>query len=140
MDMSKDGDGSTVLESVDGYRRRSWSSAEKLRIVEESLTGKRQASRTARRHGIPNSLLFRWRKAYQEGRLGASVEPVSFIPAVVTPDPPITQPASPAHNGEDALGCERRMEIVARGGRRVIVGAAVDPTALRRVLTVLEAL
>ncbi|MEQ8858820.1 MAG: transposase [Pseudomonadales bacterium] len=138
--MSKDGDEATVPEAVDGQRRRSWSAVEKVRIVEESLSGNRQASRTARRHGIPNSLLFRWRKAYQEGRLGSSVEPVSFISAVVTPEPPITPSVSPGHAGEDACGCEHRMEIVARGGRRVIVGPAVEPAALRRVLTVLEAL
>ena len=59
-------------------RRRRWSSAEKRQIVEESLAGNRQASLTARRHGIPHSLLFRWRKAYQEGRLGESDEPVSL--------------------------------------------------------------
>ena len=140
MDMSKDGDEATVPEAVDGQRRRSWSAAEKLRIVEESLSGNRQASRTARRHGIPNSLLFRWRKAYQEGRLGPSVEPVSFISAVVMPEPPTEPAGSPGHDGDDACGCGHRMEIVARGGRRVIVGPAVAPAALRRVLTVLEAL
>lgn len=134
------GDEAAVPEAVGGQRRRSWSTAEKLLIVEESLVGSRQASRTARRHGIPNSLLFRWRKAYQEGRLGSSVEPVSFISAVVTPEPPIATAASPSHDVEDLCGCERRMEIVARGGRRVIVGPAVEPGALRRVLTVLEAL
>ena len=139
MDISQDDHEAAVPGAVDGQRRRSWSPAEKLRIVEESLAGSRQASRTARRHGIPNSLLFRWRKAYQEGRLG-SVEPVSFVSAVVTPEPSVATAASPGQDVEALCGCERRMEIVARGGRRVIVGPAVEPGALRRVLTVLEAL
>ena len=58
------------LEIVDTGRRRRWSAAEKLRIVEESFSGPRLASATARRHGISNQLLFAWRKAYREGQLG----------------------------------------------------------------------
>ena len=55
------------LEIVDTGRRRRWSAAEKLRIVEESFSAPRLASATARRHGISNQLLFAWRKAYREG-------------------------------------------------------------------------
>ena len=58
------------LEIVDTGRRRRWSAAEKLGIVEESFSGPRLASATARRHGISNQLLFAWRKAYREGQLG----------------------------------------------------------------------
>src|SRR3954470_17112202 len=58
------------LEIVDTGRRRRWSAAEKLRIAEESFSGPRLASATARRHGISNQLLFAWRKAYREGQLG----------------------------------------------------------------------
>jgi transposase len=121
-------------------RRRRWSSAEKRQIVEESLAGNRQASLTARRHGIPHSLLFRWRKAYQEGRLGESDEPVSFMSATVMPDVQAEPDAAPGQQFDDPCDWDRRMEIVVRGGRRVIVGPAVEPGALRRVLTVLEAL
>ena len=46
------------------------SESEKIRIVEESLSAPRLASATARRHGISNQLLFAWRKAYREGRIG----------------------------------------------------------------------
>ena len=56
------------LEIVDTGRRRRWSAAEKLRIVEESFSAPRLASATARRHGISNQLLFAWRKAYREGQ------------------------------------------------------------------------
>lgn len=55
------------LEIVDTGRRRRFSEAEKLRIVEESYAGPRMASATARRHGIAVPLLFAWRKAYREG-------------------------------------------------------------------------
>src|SRR5260370_8244493 len=72
------------LEVVDTGRRRRWSDAAKLRIVEESLSGPRLVSATARRHGISNQLLFAWRKAYREGRLGAVA---GFVPARIAPQP-----------------------------------------------------
>src|SRR3954470_8545533 len=79
------------LEIVDTGRRRRWSAAEKLRIVEESLTAPRLASATARRHGISNQLLFAWRKAYREGRLGDALG-AEFVPAQIVPDPPESKP------------------------------------------------
>jgi len=45
------------LEVVETGRRRRWTEDEKLRIVAESLSGSRQVSSTARRHGISRSLL-----------------------------------------------------------------------------------
>ncbi len=37
-----------ILSAADGERRRPWSDADKLRIVEESFRGNRQVSDTAR--------------------------------------------------------------------------------------------
>src|SRR3954469_16369222 len=73
------------LEIVDTGRRRRWSAAEKLRIVEESFSGPRLASATARRHGISNQLLFGWRKAYREGQLG---DTRGFVPAMIVAEQP----------------------------------------------------
>src|SRR5664279_6590010 len=87
------------LDVVDTGRRRRWPEVEKLRIVEESFSGPRLASATARRHGISNQLLFSWRKAYREGRLG---DVAGFVPAVIVPE----QPEKGA-----GTGC-RRLEIV----------------------------
>ena len=50
------------LEVVETGRRRRWTEDEKLRIVAESLSGSRQVSSTARRHGISRSLLTTWRR------------------------------------------------------------------------------
>src|SRR6476659_7088462 len=73
------------LEIVDTGRRRRWSAAEKLRIVEESFSGPRLASATARRHGISNQLLFAWRKAYREGQRG---DIRGFVPAMIVAEQP----------------------------------------------------
>ncbi|MAZ20782.1 transposase [Roseovarius sp.] len=60
-----------VLSVTDTGRRRRWTDAEKLRIVEESYAGPRRAAATARRHEISRSLLTRWRREAREGLLAA---------------------------------------------------------------------
>jgi transposase len=129
MDMDSDGVFAGRMAVVNTGRRRRWSDAEKVRIVEESLSGRRLASATARRHGISRTLLFRWRKAYREGRLDSG-DASAFVPAVVVPEGP-SAPAGVAAPGG-------RMEIVVGDGRRVIVGPDVDLGVLARVLDVLE--
>jgi transposase len=117
------------LEVVETGRRRRWTEDEKLRIVAESLTGSRQVSSTARRHGISRSLLTAWRRQFrvqpQPGGEAGSV----FVPAVVHPEGPVSTP--PAMSST-------RMEIVVSRGRRIIVDAGVDVAALARVLDLLE--
>jgi transposase len=128
MDMDSDSALVSRLEVVNTGRRRRWTVEEKIRIVEESLRGSRQASATARRHDISNSLLFRWRKAWREGRLCPASLDGGFARALIVAED--DGGAAPSGGG--------RMEIVAHGGRRVIVGADVDAAALARVLGVLE--
>jgi transposase len=93
-------------------------------LVEESFVGWRQASATARRHGISASLLFAWRKAYRAGTL-VDAGPGGFVPAVVVEEHPAPAPAP------------RRIEIVTPNGYRVLVDAGVDEAALVRVLAAL---
>jgi len=117
----------SCLEVVDTGRRRRWSDAAKLRIVEESLSAPRLVSATARRHGISNQLLFAWRKAYREGRLGAIA---GFVPATIVPERP-----------EEGSGPRcGRIEIVSANGWRVLVDCGVDVEALLRIMRGLETL
>jgi len=122
MDRRKDSAQVQRLEVVDVGRRRRWSAEAKLRIVEESFAGWRQATATARRHGISSSLLFAWRKAYRAGTL-VDAGPGSFVPAVV-----VEEHSAPAP-------C--RIEILTPSGYRVWVDADVDEAALLRVLAAL---
>ena len=48
-------------------RRRRWSAEEKLRIVEQTLTGVESVSAVARRHGVAPNLVSRWRRLMTEG-------------------------------------------------------------------------
>ncbi len=119
-----------TMDVVDTGRRRRRSDAEKLRIVEESLAGRRLVAATARRHDMTRSLLTRWRGLYSEGRLsGGNVAGPSFAPVVVAPDPPAAAGA-----GLDAS----HVEIVLPNGRRIVIGAGVDASAPARVIAVTD--
>ena len=52
---------------TDGGRRRRWSAAEKLRIVEETLDERASISVVARRNGVAPNLLYRWRRVMLDG-------------------------------------------------------------------------
>ncbi len=118
------------LAMVEVGRRRRWSEDEKLRIVMESLDGARRGSATARRYGISPSLLFAWRRTLGVERSGPSGRRPGFVPAMVVPDKDAVRGPSSSMRG--------RMVIVVGNGRRLIVDADVDATALARVIAVLE--
>ena len=122
-----------VLSAADGDRRRSWSDDDKLRIVEESFVGHRQAAATARRHGICRSLLTTWRRQYRNGELGSS-GPGSFAPVIVTKGTPTLQanPVDPCR----PVDCQ--VEIALPNGRRLIVPSGVDTEALARILAAVD--
>ncbi|MGY3698964.1 MULTISPECIES: IS66-like element accessory protein TnpA [Bradyrhizobium] len=133
MDILTDSRQVSRLEIVETGRRRRWSEAEKLRIVEESFSAPRLVSATARHHGVAKQLLFSWRKAYREGQLGGC-QVDGFVPAQIVPDiqSTTTEPA--------ALAATGTLEIVAANGRRVIVDHNVDVAVLLRIMRGLETL
>src|SRR3954463_11425784 len=71
------------LEVVETGRRRRWSEDEKLRIVMESLRGRRLVSATARRYGITRSMLVTWRRAFGPEQVGSEGAAPGFVPAVI---------------------------------------------------------
>lgn len=132
MDILTDNRQVSRLEVVETGRRRRWSDAEKLRIVEESFSAPRLVSATARRHALSKQLLFSWRKACREGQLGGC-QVDGFVPAQIVPEIQSTkEPAAPATTGT--------LEIVTANGRRVIVDHKVDVTVLLRIMRGLETL
>src|SRR3954451_24293450 len=99
MDILTDSRQVSRLEIVETGRRRRWSEAEKLRIVEESFSAPRVVSATARHHGVAKQLLFSWRKAYREGQLGSG-HAAGFVPAQIVPEiQSTTEPAAPTAAG-----------------------------------------
>ena len=82
------------LEMVETGRRRRWTEDEKLRIVAESLSGSRQVSSTARRHGISRSLLTAWRRQFRVASGTGGEAGAGFVPAVVLPESPASVPVA----------------------------------------------
>jgi len=117
-----------VLSSEDAPRRRNWSDADKIQIVEESFVGYRQVSATARRHGVSRSLLTTWRRQFREGELCGGPSP-AFAPLTLLPEPAAS---------ESAACSDSRIEIVLGNGRRLLVPIDVDPAALARLLAVVD--
>ena len=113
-----------VITSV--QRRRSWSRAEKERIVAAALEPGAVASEVARAAGIHTSQLFRWRQQLCE-RVQV---PAAFNPVAIAPAP---EAASLAPTAERAGVIEIEF---ATGGRMRITGAVEAPTvtALMKVL------
>ncbi|MDH2357830.1 transposase [Bradyrhizobium sp. SSUT112] len=81
----------TVLSGPE--RRRRWTSAEKLRIVEESLAPGASVVEVARRHDVHRNLVTAWRRQARTGVLACGPEPmqrqdgeVCFAAVSIAPD------------------------------------------------------
>ena len=120
-----------VLPAGELGRRRKWTDAEKLRIVEESYRGHRQGSVVARRYGISRALLTQWRRAYHQGLLEGG--PAAFSPVEITAAPQSALPVTPP--GADTSD---RLEITLANGRRFSVPLSIDADRLVRIVGVLE--
>ncbi len=116
-----------VLSVDDLGRRRDWSDAEKVRIVEESLQGFRQGSATARRYGLSRSLLTAWRRQYRSGLLSGSA-PTTFVRLSISPPAATSSEVVSPPRSED----DKTIEIGLRNGRRLTILASLDPTILAR--------
>lgn len=125
-----------ILSVTDSGRRRRWTDAQKVRIVEESFGPRGSMAETARRHDIGRTLLVRWRRQYRNGELAGGAAPLRFMPVTLAPPevpakPPVPEPA-PVPSSFD------RAEITLLNGRRVSVAATIDPVALTRLVQALD--
>ncbi len=126
-----------VLSVTDTGRRRRWTDAEKLRIVEESYAAPRRAAATARRYEISRSLLTRWRREAREGLLTADGDRMHFAPVAVTPEPAPGPVAADVRAPADDP-CGDRVEIILSNGRRLVTSAATQATVLARLIQIVE--
>ncbi|MCV3739512.1 IS3 family transposase [Rhizobium sp. TRM96647] len=62
-------------------RRRRWSTAEKLAIIQETYEADATVSLVARRHGIQPNQLFAWRRLASQGALTATAAEEEVVPA-----------------------------------------------------------
>ena len=121
---------------TDTGRRRRWTDAQKVRIVEESFGPRGSMVETARRHDIGRTLLVRWRRQYRDGELAGGAAPLRFMPVTLVPS---AVPAeSPAPKPVPASTSIERAEITLLNGRRLTVAAMIDPAVLTRLVQALD--
>jgi transposase len=124
----------TVLSGPE--RRRRWTTAEKLRIVQESQAPDAMVSEIARRHDIHPNQLHSWRRQVRTGvladadaghgaREGTRFAAVAIAPASVLPAAP-SDPAAGVIEIEFAAG--GRMRITG-GVEACLVSAAIETLA-----------
>jgi transposase len=123
-----------VDTSLTGRRRnRSWPETLKREIVAASLAPGASVAMVARQYEVNANQLFQWRKLYRDdlpsGSAAVAAAPMLVPVTVVTES---EDSAAPLSRGADMI------EIELGGAYRVRVGTAVNSTALRRVLDVLE--
>lgn len=126
-----------ILSVTDTGRRRRWTDAEKVRIVESSLVG--GVAETARRHDVGRTLLVRWRRQYREGHLaGGAVRP-QFMPVTIrspkVAKAPFMPPVSGPLSADDKSG---QVKITLVNGRRLSVAATIDSEVLSRLVQALD--
>ena len=127
----------TILSGPE--RRRRWSSAEKARIVEESLAPEASVAEVARRHDVHPNLLHSWRRQVRTGTpvRGRDLEKVAdsvcrFAPVAVASDGGIPVPTR-----VDAGARPSVIEVVLRNGRVLRLPEGVAPA---RAVTLADAL
>jgi transposase len=117
--------------------RRSWSLAEKRAILHEMAVPGAIVMEVARRYGISQSLLYRWRS--DAAAAAISKPPPAFVPVAIEAPPglrstlPATRLATPAVGHLVSV-----IEIGLVCGRTVRATADVDAVALARIVAALE--
>lgn len=123
----------TVLSGPE--RRRRWTTAEKLRIVEESLAPGASVVAVARQHDVHRNLVTAWRRqartgvlAFEPGPMQRQDDEVRFTAVSIAPDrQPLTAPAETCGS----------IEIEFAAGARMRVTGAVDAATLSAVVAAL---
>jgi transposase len=123
----------TVLSGPE--RRRRWTTADKLRIVEESLAPASSVIEVARRHDIHPNLLTVWRRQARTGVFACEAEPpsqrdeeVRFAAISVAPE------RQPLTTRSGACGT---IEIEFAAGARMRITGAVDAATLKAAVAAL---
>jgi transposase len=110
------------MEVVETGRRRRWSDAEKLRILEEASIAGARVRAVARRHAVAPSQIYDWRKKVGPERV---VCETGFAAVVVSPD-------------NQAISWPGRMEVRCGNGRTITAGRDVDVMVLVQLVAALE--
>ena len=124
-------------------RRRFWSDAEKLAILEEVGTSGLPVAEVARRHDVLPQQIYAWRRKFSQGQ-GKLLQEPCFLPVTL-----VASEAETAGSTPDAEGIRKsaptkaartgRIEILCKGGRVLTVDAGLEPAVLQDLIRSVEA-
>jgi transposase len=121
----------TVLSGPE--RRRRWTTVEKLRIVEESLTAGSSVVEVARRHDVHPNLLHLWRRQARTGVLAVTPEGTArFVAVTIAAEHNVTGRTT------DDEGAGSVVEVVLRNGRVLRLSEGAAPGRVARLADALE--
>jgi transposase len=121
----------TVLRGPE--RRRRWSVAEKLRIVEECTAEGMAVADVARRHDVHPNLVHLWRRQARTGELSDPAGGrAQFAPVA------LAAPENPAGGGEPEGARGGMIELLLRNGRVLRLSDGVSPVRLAQLVEALE--
>ena len=125
---------STVTVLSGPERRRRWTAAEKLRIVEASQAGEASVAEVARRHDVHPNLLHLWRRQARTRALSVAPDDGSrFVPVTVATGDRVTAVMA------SGAGAGLAIEVVLRNGRLLRVPEGVAPARAVALADALEA-
>jgi transposase len=122
------------VEIFQGRVRRRWSDEDKRRLVLKTFGRGETVHGVARRHGISTSQLFTWRKRFR-AEVGFPISALPLVPAFAAVE--IAPWAAAPTGAKEAPVLTGLIEIELRGGERVRISGAADPTVVTAALRTL---
>lgn len=122
----------TEVAGGGSVRRRLWTTDEKRRIVEQTLSSDLSVAMVARQHGVNANQVFYWRKLYRAGQLHSNEQPegMRLLPVSVSDEEP--SQTAPEQNIPTTSGVSINIELPGRA--LVSVEGAVDAAIVRAVV------
>ena len=118
-------------------RRRFWSDARKIEILDEIVSSGLGVAAVARRHDVSPQQVYGWRRQF---RRKASIEPTPALVPVTLVDTaePERQAIAPSPRKPVRAARASRIEIRCLNGRVVVVETGVDAAELRALIRAVE--
>ena len=124
----------TADAATAGPERRRWTTAQKLKVVSESLAPHASVTELARRHGLNPNLIYRWRHQAKTGALSKAPEAQSRFALVAVATGGSARASMRSDHDSDCV-----IEVVLRNGRILRLSEATAPTRVAPLADALEA-
>jgi len=117
-----------------GLERRRWTTAQKLKVVSESLAPHASVLEVARRYGLNPNLIYRWRHQEKTGFLSRTPEGQSRFALVAVATGGSARASMRSNHEGDCV-----IEVVLRNGRILRLSEGTAPTRVAPLADALEA-